>query len=124
MYSLKAHRYSECERIYDVLKEMEGRQIEPNATTYNLVISYFLEGENLPIALRKLAEMSDGGHLPSMQVAQRLAETAAERGYARLAIDLADAYEESAVRRLDNQTWVKLLVSSAESLYVRLLQPI
>lgn len=100
---------------------MEERNIVPNSTTYNLIISYFLEGENLPVALRRLAEMSDNGLLPSMQVAQRLTETAAELGHARLAIDLADAYEESAVRRLDNQTWVKLLVASGEALYVRIL---
>ena len=98
---------------------MKKRGVEPNAGIYNTIINYFLEGENLPVALRKLAEMSDKGFLPSMHVAQKLAETAAESGYARLALDLADAYEDSAARRLDTQYWVKLLVACAESLYVR-----
>ena len=98
---------------------MKKHGVEPNARTYDFIIKFYLECDNLEVALIKLAEMNDAGHSPSLKVAQQLIDSAGEAGQVRLALDLADAYEETTVRRLDVEAWVKLLIYSAEQLFVR-----
>lgn len=96
---------------------MELYRVSPNSRTYDLVISYYLEGGNFEVALCRLAEMNDLGFAPSLKIANMLIDSAIESGHVRLALDLAEAYEQSTVRRLDTDSWVKLLVGCAEHLY-------
>ncbi|KAI5116756.1 hypothetical protein M0805_008369 [Coniferiporia weirii] len=110
-------RYCSTDQLHNILAEMDRHNIRPNSKTYDLTISYYLEGGNLEMALYRLAEMNDLGFSPSLQIAQLLIDAAAETGHARLALDLAEAYEQTTIRRLDNTTWVKLLVACADNLY-------
>jgi hypothetical protein len=89
-----------------------------NATTYDTIIGFFVENENLDMALHKLAEMNDAGMTPALETAQRLILKAAGMGYPRLALDLALAFENSSVRRIDTETWTRLLAACSDNLYV------
>ena len=96
---------------------MELHGVEPNTRTYELIITYYLEGGNFEVALCRLAEMNDLGLSPSLKVAHLLIDSAIEIGHIQLALDLAEAYERTTVRRIDSDAWVKLLVGCAEHLY-------
>lgn len=100
------------------MDEIEKQGLEPNAATYDTILRFHLDCDNLEMALFKLAEMNDMGFQPSLKVMQYLITEIGEVGHVRLALNLADAYEATAVRRLDSDTWVKLLVFCAEELYV------
>ena len=89
-----------------------------NAQTYDAIIGFYIENENLDMALHKLAEMNDLDMTPGLETAQRLIVLAVQTGYPRLALDLALAYENTSVRRIDTETWMKLLTASAQNLYV------
>ncbi|EJD02798.1 uncharacterized protein FOMMEDRAFT_86064 [Fomitiporia mediterranea MF3/22] len=96
---------------------MNKHSVNPNTRTYDFLINYYLDSDNLEMALLKLAEMNDLGFSPSLKVAKNLSHTAGQYGHARLALELADAYEETTIRRLDSEAWVNILIHSAEQLY-------
>ena len=98
---------------------MDKYHVEPDANTYDLLISYYLNGSNLELALCRLSEMTGQGFYPGMKIAAKILEQTANAGFARLALDIGYAFEKLTVRRLEGQTWVKILVACAEGLNVR-----
>ena len=91
--------------------------VEPNATTYSIVIDRFVEAGNMERILRWLAEMQLRGLVPSVDTAQSVIALIASRGFPRLALDVATVFERSSIRRLDTAVWLNCLISSAEALY-------
>lgn len=94
------------------------RGIQPDNNTYDCLIEYYAEGGNFEMALCKLAEANAAGFEPSLKTAQLVVGKGAEIGFTRLALDLADAYESTSTRRLDNELWVNLLGACARGLFV------
>lgn len=104
-----------------ILDMMATYDISPNQTTYEIVILRLLESQNLELSLQYLAEMNKNGLTPSLKTVQGIIRTACALGYPRLALELADAFESTSVRRIENEVWLDCLGSAAEHLYVRSL---
>lgn len=114
----QAMQWAPSENIHNVLEEMKRHELEPDSRTYDLIINYYIQGGNLEMALSRLVEMNDHSFIPSLKTVQAFIELAVNLGHLRLAIDIASAYESESVRRLESETWVKLLIGSANILYV------
>ena len=97
---------------------MAQYDIAPDQKTYELVIGRMIQADNLESALQRLAEMNRAGLTPTLQTAEMIIRLACRFNMPRLALDLADTYEDTAIRRLDGPVWVECLNSSAEGLYV------
>lgn len=93
-------------------------KIIPNATSYEILISHLTKEENLEMALTILTEMEKRDLSPSTETAENIVLLAVKRGNPRLAFDLAATYEAVSVRPLPTTTWVNVLASCAEYLFV------
>ncbi|KAI8972256.1 hypothetical protein BD414DRAFT_426061 [Trametes punicea] len=105
------------EELHDTLRTMEEWSIQPNEFTYEIIITRLAEIGRLEQCLQYLAKLPRAGLSPTLKTASAIITTAANMGHARLALELAQAFEDSSVRRLDGDVWVDILVSCAEALY-------
>ena len=103
---------------------MDEWSIAPNEITYELIITRFAENGRLELALQFLSQLGQAGLSPTLSTAASVIACAAELGHPRLALDLADAFEETSVRRLDGHVWVDILASCAQDLYVSTNLPV
>ncbi|PIL35851.1 hypothetical protein GSI_01511 [Ganoderma sinense ZZ0214-1] len=103
--------------LFDVMKMMEEWSILPNEYTYEIVIARFAENQRLELALQFLAKLGPAGLSPTIKTATAVITSAAHLGFPQLALDLADSFESTSVRRLEGEVWVDLLASCSESLY-------
>lgn len=98
---------------------MKELKMDPDEQTFDILIKRHILSENFEHALQKLMEV-DGRQLsPTLESAQSVIILACESGHPRLALDLAEAFDSSSVRRLDNVVWTKLLIASSQVLWVR-----
>lgn len=97
---------------------MERYGIEPDAITYEILILRCTPKLQVEQALLYLGEMNALGLTPTLKTAQALVVSASRLGLPRLALDLAELFEQSSARRLDGEVWVECLISSAEALFV------
>ena len=97
---------------------MKDAGIEHNERTYALLIRRYLDDSNLEMAFKILVEMEGRGLTPTLEAAEGVITLAARRRMPRLALELAENFEGSAVRRLGTHVWVSCLLSSSECLYV------
>lgn len=104
--------------MWKILEEMNEIGLTPNAQTFTQIMERPLLGENVEMAVQYMGEMLARGIVPELQTAQRAIILATSFGHAKLALDMANKFEEHSVRRLDNEVWVNCLIVSAENLYV------
>lgn len=97
---------------------MDDSGIEHTEGTYALLIRRYLDDSNLEMAFKLLVEMEGRGLTPTLETAEGVITLAAERRMPRLALELAENFEASSVRRLNMHVWVDCLLSSSECLYV------
>ncbi|KAI0046074.1 hypothetical protein FA95DRAFT_1560509 [Auriscalpium vulgare] len=97
---------------------MEEAGLELQAQTYMLLIRRYKMDANLEMALKLLFEMEGRGIGPRIETAEDIVMLAVVKGHPRLAIDLAENYEATSVRRLDSHVWVKCLIAASETFYV------
>jgi pentatricopeptide repeat protein len=97
---------------------MEDDAIKHTEGTYALLIRRYLADANLEMAFKLLVEMEGRGLTPLLNTAEDVIVLAAKRRMPRLALELAENFEASSVRRLDMHVWVSCLLSSSECLYV------
>ncbi|KAG6820981.1 hypothetical protein H0H93_008610 [Arthromyces matolae] len=113
-----AHNACSSDYIWRVLKKMKELNVEPDATTFSVLIVRFLSNGNLELALQYYHEMKNQGLVPDIETANRLVTSIAQSGYPRLADDLAEDFEAASVRRLDWKTSMSCLGASAEAFYI------
>jgi pentatricopeptide repeat protein len=97
---------------------MEDAGIEHTEGTYALLIRRYLADSNLEMAFKLLVEMEGRGLTPTLETAEGVIILAGRRRMPRLALELAENFEASSVRRLGMHVWVSCLLSASESLYV------
>ncbi|KAH9935671.1 uncharacterized protein B0H18DRAFT_976775 [Fomitopsis serialis] len=114
---LHANRYQPSSALLKLVKTMQDRGIKPNEATYEILILRYLSAQQLELALQSLAQMNAAGLSPTLRTAQAVIKTAAALSLPRLALDLADSFEESSIRRLEADVWVDCLLTCAESLW-------
>ncbi|KAH9892476.1 hypothetical protein C8Q73DRAFT_649226 [Cubamyces lactineus] len=114
---LKSSAPVEQSELHRVLKLMDEWSIQPNEITYEIIITRLARVQRLELALQYLAQLGRAGLSPTLTTASAIITTAADLGFPRLALDLALAFEETSVRRLDGEVWVDVLISCAEALY-------
>lgn len=117
-------RYETIEFMLKVWDLMLAHGIRPNEFTYEILILFTCKTENLEFALQKLSDMSHEDLAPTLKTAQSIVSLACDVNQPRLAVELAEAFERSSVRRLDGIVWMKCLTASAEALYVSGITPI
>ena len=99
---------------------MKKLSIKPNAQIYTSIINTFTRGGNLEMAMQYLFAMRSQHIVPELSAVQAVIILAAERGYARLALDLINNFENISHRRVGDEIWVACLYSAAQVFYVRL----
>ncbi|TFK87666.1 hypothetical protein K466DRAFT_599273 [Polyporus arcularius HHB13444] len=108
---------SDIPTLLNYVKLMEEWSIRPNETTYEIIITRFAQNNRLETALQFLSKIAPSGLSTTLQTASAVVRCAADLGFPRLALDLADAFESTSVRRLESEVWVDVLVSCAEQFY-------
>lgn len=93
-------------------------EISPDVTSYEILIVHLAKEGNLEMALKILTEMEKRDLSPSTETAENVVLLAAKQGNPRLALDLATTYETVSVRPMSTATWVNVLASCAEYLFV------
>ncbi|KAL4073938.1 hypothetical protein J3A83DRAFT_4091558, partial [Scleroderma citrinum] len=114
---LHALRWSPLEATWETLNRMAEQGIPPNEQTYALIVKRITATESIELALQFMHEMAKRGFTPDLTATQDVIKLAADLHLPRLAIDLAQNFEAHSVRRIDGETWVACLISSAELLY-------
>ncbi|OBZ70611.1 hypothetical protein A0H81_09090 [Grifola frondosa] len=114
LYSM---RDSDEHDMLDIITLMAEYGIQPNEATYEHLILRYTSMNRIEQALQMLSEMSSLHLSPTLKTAQAVITTASQLGFARLALDLAEAFEQTSVRRLDGDVWAELLISSSDALY-------
>ncbi|KAH9062448.1 hypothetical protein EDB87DRAFT_1787713 [Lactarius vividus] len=116
-FLLQAVRYAPHETTWSVLKMMKEAGIEHTEGSYAFLIQRYLADSNLEMAFKLLVEMERRGLTPTLKTAEAIITLAAQRRMPRLALELAENFEASSVRRLGMDVWVSCLLSSSECLY-------
>jgi len=117
-FLLQSVRFAPHEATWSVLEVMRVAGIEHTEGTYAPLIQRYLDDSNLEMAFKFLVEMERRGLSPTLKTAEGVITLAAQRRMPRLALELAENYEASSVRRLGTHVWVSCLLSASESLYV------
>lgn len=112
-------RYEAMHNMWKAWTLMLAHGIKPTEFSYEIFILFVCRHSNLELALQKLSEMGTADLTPSLKSAQAVISLACDMGQPRLAVELAEAFERSSVRRLDGVVWIKCLIASADALYVR-----
>ena len=73
------------------------------------------------MVLQLMLEQSNLGLIPELTTAQDVVRLMCQMGYPRLALDIANKFEEGSVRRFDHEIWMNILIASADALYVSIL---
>ncbi len=97
---------------------MKDAGMEHTSGTYALLIQRYLNDANLEMAFKLLVEMEGRGLTPTLGTAEGVITLAARKRMPRLALELAENFEASSVRRLGMHVWASCLLSSSECLYV------
>ncbi len=118
---MQALRYTPIKETQAQIDLMHTYSIRPNETTYELLIDRLVHAGHLETAIQTLALMGNEGIAPTLNAAQAVIKLACDLHFPRLALDLAQAFESTSVRRIDPGIWACILVSSSESLYVRVI---
>ncbi|KAL0570510.1 hypothetical protein V5O48_011456 [Marasmius crinis-equi] len=100
--------------LFDILRTMAEKGVEPDGTTYTIMIRYFAVVRSLHMCLRYLHEMRSKGIEPELEPIRDMVVLAAEEGYPRLALDLVERYQENFVRMLGSDVWTGCLKASAK----------
>ncbi|KAH8994719.1 hypothetical protein EDB86DRAFT_1240832 [Lactarius hatsudake] len=114
---LQAVRYAPHEATWSVLKMMKEAGVEHTEGSYAFLIRRYLVESNLEMAFKLLVEMERRGLTPTLKTAEDIITLAAKMRMPRLALELAENFEASSVRRLGMHVWVSCLLSSSECLY-------
>ncbi|KAJ7132806.1 hypothetical protein C8R43DRAFT_1239561 [Mycena crocata] len=114
---IHAHRTENTSILPVVLQKMDELGVVPNAATYTLLITRFVDDQNLEVALQYLQAMEAHNLLPEVAAAQAVIILAANQGYPRLAVDLAISFESTSVRKVEDSVWLACLHSSGADLY-------
>lgn len=114
----KAVRFKHNQLISRLLVKMEACGIKPNSQTITLIISRYTAEGNLEMAVRHLLSFSVQGIMPGLEAVQPVILLAARNNFVRLALDLAEWFEQVSTRRLEEPIWVECLIAAAETAYV------
>ncbi|CCM05072.1 uncharacterized protein FIBRA_07278 [Fibroporia radiculosa] len=114
---LQAMRYFETGQMWDLIDTMRQYGIEPNEQTYEYIIVRYAQADHIELALQCLAEMGQRRVSPTLKSASSIISTASRLGYARLALDLAEAFESASVRPLEGEVWTECLISCSDAFF-------
>ncbi|KAI0312343.1 hypothetical protein OF83DRAFT_1146592 [Amylostereum chailletii] len=114
---LKALRFEDVHSSWQMVNMMKEFGVEPNAATYEVLVRRYKLSDNFEMGLKLLFEMEQLEIAPSLRTVQDVIALAIRKGHARLALELAENYEASSIRRLDDVTWIKCLTAATGTLY-------
>lgn len=115
---LQAHKQKPSVHIWDILAKMEEMDVEPNAAINTYVLRFFAKDGCVEFALGLFQEAKAKNLLADFGAASLIVRTLALSGHPKLAIELAEAFEEETLRRLETSVWMSCLTASAEDLWV------
>ena len=97
---------------------MKEYGIEPQASTYNLLLNQFIQGGNFELSLRIVKIAREKGFDIELGLANDLIHMCLNLDYPRLALEFGRAYEAEGIRKIEPRVWMRCLSSSAENLWV------
>jgi len=103
--------------MWEIIALMDKHGVDRDQRTYEHIILRYLEHSSIELALRYLAEMGERQLAPTLKTMEGIIYTACKLHLPRLALDLAEAFEDSSVRRLDTQVWMDCLIACATDLW-------
>lgn len=106
---------SETWEVWDLIRQYG---FDSDDQLYELLIGRIVGGQNLERALQCLNEMGEKGVRTTLKTVQGLIQLTCQLHQPRLALELALAFEETSVRRVDTKTWMSILIASSEAFYV------
>ncbi|PFH51122.1 hypothetical protein AMATHDRAFT_175667 [Amanita thiersii Skay4041] len=112
-----AHRQRSSLYLWLIIDRMNQLEITPNVVTFTLLINHFIADKNLELALRYFHDARARGLVPQIKAMHNLVMLAANLNHPRLAIDLANWFEEKSAQHLDHSTWLACLSASAMECY-------
>ncbi|KAH8107985.1 hypothetical protein BXZ70DRAFT_913562 [Cristinia sonorae] len=115
---MRAMEARELRGTWQLLQVMQQLNIEPDAKTFDIIITRTLDSDNVELALQYLALMSTRALVPLVNTAENLVRAVCGIHLPRLALDLARSFEQVSVRRLGGDVWMDCLIASAETLYI------
>ena len=104
--------------LLKILETMREYGIHANEITYEILVLRYTEMQQLELALQTLHQLTADGFQPTLKTAQAIITTAGMVGLPRLALDLAESFEDISVRTLEPSVWVDCLLACAETLWV------
>lgn len=104
-----------------ILLMMDRLGILPSPTTYSIAITKALDGGDYPLALALYGRSVTEHGTPDVLDSENLFRALADQSLPRLALDLLTAFEARSPRRVSTQTWIHLLESASNMLWVSYL---
>ena len=119
----KCRVYFQCvenvpEGLYPILQTMNALNLPLDATSYHHIIAHHANFLNVPMCLRTLDDMRRQGITPKIETADILVSAASKAKLPKLAVDVALLFESQSTRKLEGRTWMRVLIASADVLYV------
>ncbi|KAH9485324.1 Mitochondrial group I intron splicing factor CCM1 [Psilocybe cubensis] len=114
IYAQRNRPYTNLWNAYDLLNQL-GIQLTP--PVYTSIIETYAAESNVEMMLRVFFAMKERGLIPELAAAQTLVSTLATTGHSRLAIEVANYFEEASTRQLEPKVWLECLTSSVDKLY-------
>ncbi|KAH9839318.1 uncharacterized protein C8Q71DRAFT_704410 [Rhodofomes roseus] len=114
---LHVSRDAESLVLIKIINTMKDHGIRPNEVTYEILVMRYTSMLQLELALQCLAQIHAAGLSPTIKTARAVIQSASALGLPRLAVDLAESFEETSIRRLEADAWVDCLIASAEALW-------
>ncbi|PCH36175.1 hypothetical protein WOLCODRAFT_146143 [Wolfiporia cocos MD-104 SS10] len=115
-------RYLDTNHMWEVLDLMKQHRIKLDEKTYERVILRYANSDNVELALQNLAEMTERGLSPTLSTASRVISAASRNGHPRLALDLAESFEATSLRHLEQEVWIELLISCSDMMFLLVSQ--
>lgn len=107
--------------MWEILELMDKHDVPWDQKTYEHIVLYYAQHGPMELLLRYLAEMGQKQISPTLKTMEVTIGKACKLHLPQLALDLAEAFEDSSVRRLDVQVWVDVLAACATNLWVSAL---
>lgn len=97
---------------------MQRVKIAPNMDSYYYMIRHYAHSNNLEMCMQSFADMTSRGITFNLKTIQTIIDLAARLEHARLALEVAYAFESTSPRSLQASDWMNILSASTATHFV------
>ncbi|KAF8514214.1 hypothetical protein BU17DRAFT_52737 [Hysterangium stoloniferum] len=104
--------------VEELRARMQHDGLQPDSNTFQALLLCYGEKRNLEMCLRCYGEMIALSVPPTLATVRVIINLACLLEHAKLALDVADMYEVSALRKLEGSDWMSILSASTAAYFV------